>query len=76
MNVQLYSHEHCVACRHVKKYLESKGHVVTELNVYENGNGTYLSKRGISTVPVTAIGDDFVIGSNLRWIDDLIDRNK
>lgn len=64
----MYTTPSCKSCRKVIDYLKGLGHEVVERSDVES--------LGLSTVPVTKIGTEFVVGADLRKIRGLLRRNR
>lgn len=64
----------CAYCKMVKQYLTLKGKEFTEVNLNENPekHKEIIEKTGVSTVPVTQIGDEFVVGWNRQRFAELV----
>ena len=69
--VTVYSTTWCGFCKMVKAYLESKKVPFTEVNIEEDpAAGAYVvEKTRQMGVPVTEIGDIFIIGFDRQRID-------
>ena len=69
--VTVYSTTWCGFCKMVKAYLESKKVAFTEVNVEEDREaGAYIVEQTKQMgVPVTKIGDVFIIGFDRQRID-------
>ena len=73
--LRLYGTASCPRCQGAKKYLEQKQVPFEYIDVFESPEGMKeLESRGLSTIPVVMLGDgtSYVIGFNIKAIDDLI----
>ena len=73
--LRLYGAASCPQCQGAKKYLEQKQVPFEYIDVFNNPDGMKeLESRGLSTIPVVMLGDgpSYVIGFNIKAIDDLI----
>jgi glutaredoxin-like YruB-family protein len=69
--VTVYSTTWCGFCKMVKAYLESKKVAFTEVNIEDDPEaGAYIvEKTNQMGVPVTLIGETFIIGFDRQRID-------
>ena len=73
--LRLYGAASCPQCQGAKKYLEQKQVPFEYIDVFNKHDGMKeLESRGLSTIPVVMLGDgtSYVIGFNIKAIDDLI----
>ncbi len=70
----VYTTDTCSYCKIVKKYLTSKNVEFQEVDVTSDGSlrEKLLKMTGLSTVPVTTNGDDFVVGFQPKLLSELI----
>ena len=64
----------CAYCKMVKQYLTLKGKEFTEVNLNENPekHQELIEKTGALTVPITQVGDEFIIGWNRQRLAELV----
>lgn len=61
----VYSSTHCIYCRQLKQYLTDQNVAYEERNVDENETfADELYSLGMSSVPVTVIGETTILGMN------------
>lgn len=66
----VYSSDYCAPCRLVKQHLKSKGHEYVEKNVSHDEEGKKeLFALGLSTLPVTVIGEEVIKGFDAAALD-------
>ena len=77
--IKLYGASTCPQCQGAKQYLESKSVPFEYIDVHKDTDGlNQLECLGISTIPVVMLGDgtNYVTGSNVKAIDNLIKEGK
>ena len=64
----------CAYCKMVKQYLTLKGKEFTEVNLNENPekHQELIEKTGALTVPITQVGDEFIVGWNRQRLAELV----
>lgn len=67
MPIKVYTSPTCVYCHALLDWLDERGIKYEELDA---------AKAGFSSVPVTEIGDEIVLGFNRRKIKKLLSQNK
>lgn len=63
----------CAYCKMVKQYLTLKGKEFTVVNLDENPQKRQelIEKTGASTVPITQVGEDYIIGWNRQRLAEI-----
>ena len=69
--IKVYSTKTCPWCTKVKEYLDGKGVAFENVDVQANRESAMemVRKTGQMGVPVTQIGDKFIVGYNPEAID-------
>ncbi|SFL94812.1 Glutaredoxin [Paenibacillus sp. 1_12] len=68
-NVIVYTGNHCPYCTQLKKYLTEQNVVFEERNVETNDQyADELQNMGMSSIPVTVIGEHRILGMNTTRI--------
>lgn len=64
--ITVFSTTTCAYCNMVKQFLTNKGKDYNEVNLEDNPEKRQelFEKTGAMTVPITQIGEDFIIGWN------------
>lgn len=72
--IRLFTVPDCGRCEVVKTHLKARGLDYDEIRVDGNLRALreMVSRTGSRTVPVVFVGNDFVIGPDLRGIDRLV----
>jgi glutaredoxin len=74
ISIRLYTVPGCGRCDVVKNHLAGRGHAFEEVSV--EGNLAALRRMvrqtGSRTVPVTQVGEEFVVGPDLTALDRLL----
>jgi glutaredoxin len=72
--ITVYTTTACAYCKMVKQYLTLKGKEFTVVNLEENPEKRQelFEKTGALTVPITQVGDDFVIGWNRQKFAEVL----
>jgi glutaredoxin-like YruB-family protein len=72
--VKVYSTPGCPFCKRVKDFLKEKHVEFEDINVAENEEAAEMiaEKTGQLGVPVTQIGDKFVVGDDKEKIEELL----
>ena len=62
--ITVFTTTQCAYCAMVKKYLSSKGKQYDVVNLDDNPSlrQELINKTGAMTVPITQIGEDFIVG--------------
>jgi len=69
----VYSSDYCAPCRLVKQHLSGKGHEYVEKNVsHDEAGKAELFALGLSTLPVTVIGDQVIKGFDAAALDEAL----
>lgn len=69
--IKVFTSPTCKYCPMVKEYLTKKGVKYEEVNAFESEEYRDL---GVRTVPVTIIGDQQIMGWNIRQLAQALDR--
>ncbi|MBX6771077.1 MAG: glutaredoxin family protein [Chloroflexi bacterium] len=77
MNVIVYSHERCVACRVLKEFLADRGvrYTLRNLQTDPSARQEFL-ERGFLLPPVTVIDGEVVMGFDPFRLEELLDRGQ
>ncbi|MEK3719438.1 MULTISPECIES: glutaredoxin family protein [Paenibacillus] len=68
-NVIVYTGNHCPYCNQLKKYLNEQNIAFEERNVETNDQyADELQNMGMSSIPVTVIGEHTILGMNTTRI--------
>lgn len=72
--VKVYTISECPWCEKVKKYLKSKGIDFTAHNIEVNeaDRDACIELTGDTMVPITAVGDKYVLGFDKAKLDELL----
>ena len=72
--VKVYSTPGCPYCKRVKDFLKEKNVEFEDINVAENEEAAEMiaEKTGQLGVPVTQVGDKFVVGDDKEKIEELL----
>jgi glutaredoxin-like YruB-family protein len=72
--VKVYSTPGCAFCKRVKDFLREKNVEFEDINVAGNEEAKEMiaDRTGQLSVPVTQIGKKFVVGDDLKKIEELI----
>lgn len=78
MTVKVFSTPTCPWCTKVKDYLKSKGVEFENVDVSVNREAAMEMVRNTNQmgVPVTQIGNEFIVGYDVDKIDALLAKNK
>jgi glutaredoxin-like YruB-family protein len=70
----VYSSPDCAYCYTLKGYLENQGKEYEEINIYEDEQARKKMEElsGQTSVPVTVIGDEVIVGWNKEKINNLL----
>jgi glutaredoxin 3 len=70
----VYSSPDCAYCYTLKGYLEKKGFNYQEINIYEEESARKKMEEisGQTSVPVTVIGEEVIVGWNKEKINKLL----
>lgn len=73
MSVKVFTQNGCPPCRMLKKFLNDERIVFEEFNVNEDEKAlNTIKEMGISTVPVTMIDGEVILGFNISQIRELL----
>lgn len=74
MEVKVYSTPTCPWCTKVKEYLDQKGVQYTSVNIAGDKEAAMelVKKTKQMAVPVTQIGDKYIVGYNPEAIDEAL----
>ena len=72
--VKVYTTPMCIHCKLVKEYLDEKGIEYESIDLLKNEDEVkiFTEKTQQMSVPVTMLGDKFVIGFDRKQIDRLL----
>lgn len=72
--ITVFTTNTCAYCKMVKQYLTLKGKEFTEVDLHENPEKRQelFEKTGALTVPITQVGDDFIIGWNRQKFAEVL----
>lgn len=72
--ITVFTTNTCAYCKMVKQYLTLKGKEFTTVNLDENPEKRQelFEKTGAMTVPITQVGDDFIIGWNRQRLAEMV----
>lgn len=72
--ITVYTTKACAYCKMVKQYLTLKGKEFEVVDLEENPQKRQelFEKTGALTVPITQVGDDFVIGWNRQKFAEVL----
>lgn len=72
--ITVFTTNTCAYCKMVKQYLTLKGKEFNTVNLDENPEKRQelFEKTGASTVPITQVGDDFIIGWNRQRLAEVV----
>jgi glutaredoxin len=75
--VRVYSTPGCAFCKRVKDFLIERNVEFEDINVAWNEEAKEMiaEKTGQLAVPVTQIGDEFVVGDDFKKIEELLKRH-
>ncbi len=76
MKIKLYTTPTCVFCPMVKKILDEKNVEYEEIDVSDNEKALrdLKNKTGQMGVPVTVIGDEYVVGFDKKKLKNLLEK--
>lgn len=74
MNITVFTTNTCAYCKMLKQYLTLKGKTFTEVNLDEDlsARQTLFEKTGAMTVPITQVGDQYVVGFNRARLAEVL----
>jgi len=78
VEVKVYSTPGCIFCKRVKDFLREKNVEFEDINVAGNEEVKEIifDKTGQLSVPVTQVGNEFVVGDDLKKIQELLNKYK
>lgn len=72
-SVKIYTLPDCGYCRQVKAFLDAQGVVYEEIDLQTSREGqNFMDDRGYTGTPVTVVGDQELVGLNLKRLAELI----
>lgn len=72
--ITVFTTNTCAYCKMVKQFLTLKGKEFKEVNLHDNPeiHQQLIEKTGVMTVPITQVGEEFVIGFNRQRLAELV----
>ena len=71
--VEVFSQQHCAACRQVERFLAERGVPFAARDVGEDAQALEeLTNRGYMSTPVTRVGDQWIAGFNRKALERLL----
>lgn len=72
--ITVFTTKTCAYCQMVKQYLTAKGKEFEVVDLSENPqkHQELIEKTGVMTVPITQVGDQYVIGFNRARLAEVL----